>query len=180
MQKQKKRKFSKREQKIIYFTSLLILLILVIKNIIIPVSQKIREINRDIDKKTLLLNRYVSLISQGENMVSLYENYIGSLKIEDRTEDEVIAKLYSEIEKTAKTFNLVIENIQSLPTKIKNDKKEAFLEVEFDGDFGSIFQFINQLENLPLFIKVFSCKLFIQSGKNNGLRCKITFSKLFF
>ncbi|MCK5492803.1 MAG: hypothetical protein KAJ14_06815, partial [Candidatus Omnitrophica bacterium] len=71
MQKQKKRKFSKREQKIIYFTSLLILLILVIKNIIIPVSQKIREINRDIDKKTLLLNRYVSLINQGENMVSL-------------------------------------------------------------------------------------------------------------
>ncbi|MCK5287566.1 MAG: hypothetical protein KAJ79_00765 [Candidatus Omnitrophica bacterium] len=180
MQKQKKRKLSKREQKILYFTFFLISLILVIKIIIIPVNQKMREINRDIDKKALLLNRYVSLISQGENMVSLYENYIGSLKIEDRTEDEVIAKLYSEIEKTAKTFNLVIENIQSLPTKITNDSKEAFLEVEFDGEFGSIFQFINHLENLPLFIKVFSCKLFVQSGKNNRLRCKIIFSKLFF
>lgn len=169
----------KREKVILCITIIIFIVSLIFNFLISPSIAKLNRLNQDINKKTSLLMRYSRLIGKGENIISLYESYKDNLRTQTNSE-RVVADLFKEIKDSAKQFNLNLERIRPRPTEEKKGYKEVSLEVELLGDFSSIFEFVNHFEDSSSFVRIFSLRLSPHSDKSSHLRCKITFSKIFF
>jgi len=140
---------------------------------------KISELNRDIERKTLLLKRHSRLIQRGESIQSLYFNYRGIIDSKNPLE-EAGTDLFKKVKSLTQSLNMTVERVMPLPVKERKDYKETALEVELGGDLKAIFQFINRVEDSLLFVKIVSLYICPQGGSGLPLRCKVTLSKLFF
>ncbi|UCD15540.1 MAG: type 4a pilus biogenesis protein PilO [Candidatus Omnitrophota bacterium] len=173
-----KRALTKREKLIIY-TTLGIFLVSLTFSGLLQGYAKLSALNQDIANKTALLRRHFQLVKKGGDIRSLYESYRSILESEGSAQ-ELDTHLFNEMKDFAATFNLTIERVKPLPVELKKEYAQVSLEVEIVGDFRSIFQLINELENSPSFIKVLSLRLSQQSAGSQLLRCRLTLSRLFF
>ena len=174
----KMRPFSLRERLILYAALAVFVCVLLFKFLISPAAVKLSLISQDIAKKTALLKRYSRLIGKGDRILSLYENYKENLK-EGADPEEVVDMLFKEIESSAKSFNLSLDRIRPQPPEDKGEYKKVSLEIEGEGDFSSIFQFIDYLENSSSFVRIAAFRLFSQTASPQ-LRCRITLYNIFF
>jgi len=135
--------------------------------------------NQEIKEKISLLDKYSLLAAKSGDALSLYERYKNNF--EEKGDSEVIAlDLFREIKNSAGNFNLDIKRIKPQTVEKKKEYKKICLEVELEGNFSSIFRFINHLENLTSFIRISSLELSSRGGSLRQLRCRVTFFKIFF
>lgn len=170
---------SRREKLILILTIVIGVTVLIFNVFISPTLIRLSGIQQDIETKTALLKKYYHLMSQGESILTRYENYKSVIKKEAHPED-VVPALFKEVENMASSLSLPLETIKPLPLQKRQGYKEISLEVELKGDFPEIFRFINKVENSPSFIQVSHLRLAPESHSSSKLLCKITFSKIFF
>lgn len=177
-QKIRIRPLSKREKSALSAVFVILALSLIF-NIVMNIFGKLEDLSEDINRKKNLLNRHFSLISKGNNIRALYEGYKDVLSA-GSTPEEAENALFTEVKDLAGRLNLVIDKIKPLPMEVKRDYKKVFLEIELGGNLRAIFEFINELEKSPSFIKILSLRLYPPSGKSDGLRSRITLSRVVF
>lgn len=177
-QKIRIRPLSKREKSALSAVFVILALSLIF-NIVMNIFGKLEDLREDIERKKNLLNRHFSLISKGNNIRALYEGYKDVLSA-GSTPEEAENALFTEVKDLAGRLNLVIDKIKPLPMEVKRDYKKVFLEIELGGNLRAIFEFINELEKSPSFIKILSLRLYPPSGKSDGLRSRITLSRVVF
>ncbi|MFH1771793.1 MAG: hypothetical protein ABH872_03160 [Candidatus Omnitrophota bacterium] len=173
------RKFTKREKTVSFFIGFFILGALAFNFVISPMFSRIDEMNSEISKKTSLLKRSSRLLSKEEDISSVYDKYKSILE-KDVSPDEVTADLYKEIESAAAGFDILIKKVKPLDLRQSGNFKEAALEVEVEGDFASIFQMVNKLENSVSLIKIVSFRLIAQPKSSKLLLCKLNIVRVFF
>lgn len=172
------RKLTKREQLILYATLIFLGFILLGIGLIRPILIKVKEVNQKIDTKTKLLKRYMGIMNNKDQILSLYNSYRDIL-ITEQTSEEIVASLFSSIENSAQRFNITIERIRPRFVGVKKSYKEVILEVELKGKLASVFQFIVYLEKTSLSVRITSLRI-IPGTDSSSLRCRVTLSKLFF
>jgi Tfp pilus assembly protein PilO len=175
----KLRSLSKREKILLYLAILVVSGIFIFNLVIEPLTIKLARMNEDIRKKEYLLKKYRSLTGKGEDILSLYSRYKGSLAKGQRSQ-EIIDSLFEEVKKTAATVHLNLEKIKPLPIEKNRHFQQALLEVELKGTFSSIFTFIDQLENSSSFVRISSLRLVPQAKDSSVLNCTVTVSRIFF
>ncbi len=168
-----------REKLILWLVLIIFAAVIIFNFGISPVVAKVSRLNDDIEKKTLLLEKYARLIGKGGDIFSLYAQYKANLWIDDLPH-EAIAALFKETKNSAAKFNLVLERLKPHPLEKKNNYKEVSLEIELSGDLSSLFGFVNHIENSTSLIKVSTLRLSSQSNSTSMLRCKVILSKIFF
>ena len=173
------RRFSKREKIILYITISIIIVGSVAYFLMPSVFAMLEKIDREVEQKTFLLRRHFELTQQGEDTFCLYERYKDRLGQEGSSE-EITAGLFEKIEKLAAQFNLHIERIRPQFVKEKKGYKQAVLEVELEGNFRSIFQFINSMETSFLFVQVSSFQLVPSSRFSGQVYCSLGVCEIFF
>ncbi|MBU1122207.1 MAG: type 4a pilus biogenesis protein PilO [Candidatus Omnitrophota bacterium] len=174
----KKRRLSKREKLIISITLGIFIGSLAVNGVMLGRNRLI-SLNQEIANKSSLLRRHFLLVERGGDIRSVYESYKKILEIEGSGQ-ELDADLFNEVKRLTEKLNLSIDRIKPLPVESKANYAQVLLEVEIGGDFKSIFEFINGLENSPSFIRVLNLRLYPQSGSSAPLRCKCLISRLFF
>ena len=173
------RKLTQREKLILYATTGIIVLALLFNFVIVPVFERMSSVNEEIAKKSFLLGKQSGLIHSGENIVSLYENYRNALEKQE-TPEEIVAGLFENIENVALSSGIKVKKVKPLPVKESEEYKEVLLEVDLEGDFASMFKFINKLETDYSLVKIGSLRLAPQSSSSRTLRCRLNLYQIFF
>ena len=75
---------------------------------------------------------------------------------------------------------LAIRNEKILQIGADDSLPKANLEVEVEGSFKAIFQFINKLEHSFALIRISSLTIRSQSQTSDQIRCRLSLSKIFF
>lgn len=174
----KKARLSKREKLIISITFGAVIISLGVGGLIKGYG-KLTALNKDIADKSSLLRRHFLLVKRGGDIRSVYESYKRMLEVEGQ-DKELDADLFNEVKGLAEKFNLAIDRIKPLPVEFKANYAQVLLEVELGGNFKSIFEVINGLENSACFVRILSLRLYSQSGAAAPLRCQILISRMFF
>lgn len=175
----KTRPFSSREKQIIYFVLIIMFLAIIVNLIFFPLSSLLERLNKEIDQKSYLYQRYSGLIKKGEDINTLYDKY-RSLLGQQQSLEEGTATLFEDIKKTAANCNVTVEKVKPLASDKKSNYKQTSLEIELTGNFSSIFDFISQLEYSSLVINIKSLQLASYPGAQGMLQGNIIFSKIFF
>ena len=90
------RRLYRREKIILIFALFVTVVGLMVNFLIAPATAKLKKINKEIENKASLLERYFYLKNKGKDIISLYENYNSALEkvsLEERT-----ANFFEEIE----------------------------------------------------------------------------------
>ncbi len=174
-----KRQFSKREKLIFSITVILGLFVFGLNFIVLPALERINVLNREIDQKSFILKRHFKLINQGDSITSVYENYKQILS-KVVNPDEMTAQLFEEVKLSAGKYGLKVQKIKPLTLKQNTSYKKVALEVDLEGDFKSIFQFINMIENSASLIDINSLNLRSKARSSKLLRCRLALSRSFF
>lgn len=134
---------------------------------------------KKIERKTFLLEKYFHVVKRGENVFSLYESHKYALE-EKKDSQEVISELFERVEIIATESGVTIRRVKPRSVEDKEKYKEAILDIELEGQFSSLFRFINNLEASPYFIRILSFNLLPQLRSSQQLRCRLSLSKIFF
>lgn len=170
---------SKREKIIFSITLAILFFGLSFAFVLVPVLDKISTMDEEIAAKKKLYEKYSNLINKGGDILSLYEGYKDTLQA-DAGHGDIDELLFNDINGLAKKSGLAIERIKLQPIEEKKGYRQASLEVEMGGDLNTFFQFINELENLSVFIKMSALRIVPQTGSSSGLRFRIMLSRISF
>lgn len=171
-------KLSKREKIIAVITTTIILLGVLTNFIVLPLSDKIISNNDILQKKTLYLARYFPMLEQGESAASLYKDYQDILDTSKSTED-VLNELFKQAEALAKKLKINLMEVKPLGSKVEGKENIVSLEFMIEGNFNSLFRFVNLMEQSSPMIAVESLDLASQA-QTKDLRCRIVVVKSYF
>ncbi|MCQ9206116.1 MAG: type 4a pilus biogenesis protein PilO [Omnitrophica bacterium] len=175
----KLRKFSEREKIILNITIGIAVAVTVLHLVINPIFNFMKTTNKEIERKTFLLEKYFHVVKRGENVFSLYESHKYALE-EKKDSQEVISELFERVEIIATESGVTIRRVKPRSVEDKEKYKEAILDIELEGQFSSLFRFINNLEASPYFIRILSFNLLPRLRSSQQLRCRLSLSKIFF
>ena len=175
----KLKKLSQREKATLYLTISIIVAVVLFNLIINPTLDKMSGINQEIERKTALLERYSGLINRGEDVFALYEEHKDILEKQIEP-DEITNNLFNEIAGLANKSEVKIKRVKPMPVTKRGEYSQAFLEVELEGKFQSIFKLINNLETSSALIKISSLRLLPGPQSSKDLRCRLILFKIIF
>lgn len=173
------RQLSKREKTFFYLTIGAVILGLAYNFVVEPAIRHFTAVNKEIEEKTFLLRKQQSLILGGQDIISVYEQYKNTLD-KEKDAEEVISTLFGEIEAAAAETGLKVKKVKPLASQEGREYKQALLEIDVEGDFVSLFKFINKLESGSPLLKIVSLYIASQSESSQTLRCRLSLAKIFF
>ncbi len=169
---------SAREKNILRLAILVVAAGLVFNFALSPLIGKVTGIGAEISRKEYILKKYAYFQEKSRAL-----NLAGGAAAMDLTKslsnDAAIDEMFSAVSEAARKYALRVQKIKPLPVGSAHSSKQAVLEVEVVGSFSAIFNFIDAVEESPLFVRVFTFHL-AASGNDGGLlRCTIAFSRVF-
>jgi len=171
------KKLNQREIRILILTSVLIILFVCYKFIFKPVHEGTVDINDRLRADEVLLKKARQLVGQKTLVEARYQNLVSLIGVVD-SEEAQMPVIVSKIESAARDSNVHIANIQ--PQKSTTQKEAKFLSVELqiDGQWLDIVQFLYTLQQQPNFYFINELNLEKYSDTTNSLRGRIVISRM--
>lgn len=169
---------SSREQKILYLTVLVVIVGVVFNFFIAPVVNGVSGIDSEIARKEYMLKKY-RYFEEKSRALNLSDNLFSADLTKNLTLDEAVGGMFTVVSEAAKKYSLNVQKIKPLPVGQGRSSKQAVLEVEVVGNFSAVFNFIDTVEESPLFIRVSAFHLAVPSIDSGNLRCVVAFSRVF-
>lgn len=170
-------KLKKREKYILYFAVLVIGFLFFDRIIIRPVLTELNNLNRKISVKEKQLRRSLKLLSQKEEISSLYSEYTDPIK-QKLSDEEEIAQLLSRIEEVAKETNVVLVRIKPSQTKKEEFYKKFLMKVEAEATISRLIDFVYKLEKSSQLIRVKDFRVTPQKRGSSLLKIEMSISKI--
>jgi Tfp pilus assembly protein PilO len=137
-------KFSKREKTIAYVVVIAISLLVSVRLIVSPIKTKLKEIDKEIETTRKQLERDWGRLEQKEVLTQRYQKYIQYAKVIG-SDEEVMAKILSEIEGLASEAAINLIDVKPSPAKKIDFYNQYTIEVKAEGDMTSIVTFLYKL-----------------------------------
>ncbi len=160
------RRFSRREQKIVYFFLATVLIAVVFTWCIKPLNSKLKNIKQ---KKHVLqrkITKKTRAMRQSKSVDKNYEKYINDLR-QQGTNEEVMSKIVSEIEEVAGDISLRISELKPMRVKKSDFINQFSVSLTIDSNFEEVIEFIHILQSKPHLFNVEELKF------NKGSRAKV-------
>lgn len=171
------RKLNSRETVILIVTVALALFFIVYQGVVKPMHEGSIDINDRLrlDREQLIKDSL--LVAEKPVIEARYKNLVDLLGVFDSEEAQVPA-IVSKIETAAREANIHIANIQ--PRKSVSQKEARFLavELEIDGQWPGIVQFLRMLQEQPNLYFIDELNLEKYSGVVNSIRGRIVVSRM--
>lgn len=171
------KKLKPRETVILIITIILAILFMAYQFVIKPVQEGAIDINDQLrlDQDKILKAR--EMVAEGPQTDARYRNLVNLIGLNDSDEAQM-PTIVSKIESAARENNIHIGNIQ--PQKSDVGKEVTFLgvEVEIDGQWLDIVQFLNSLQQSPNLYFINELNLEKYSDTANSLRGRIVVSRM--
>jgi len=172
-------KFSKREILLFAITIGIIVCVSIGLFAVEPLLSRLSALNTGILKKSYLLQQQSYFVKRGDNTESLRQRYQDILK-DFSSNEEITEYFFEAVKRLAKERGLAVRQVKPLATTRQKAFQQISLELEFEGDFKSLFQLVEDLENSPALLNISS--MTIRSAMRDGkkLQCRLSLSKIFF
>lgn len=172
-------RFSKRETLLFVITISIAGCVGIVFFAVEPLINKLSSLDASIRKKSYLLQQQSYFVQRGDSIESLYQHYQDILK-KFSSNEEITEYFFEAVKRLAKERGLAVRQVKPLAAVRQKTFQQISLELEFEGDFKSLFQLINDLENSPALLNIGS--MTIRSAMRDGkrLQCRLSLSKIFF
>jgi Tfp pilus assembly protein PilO len=171
------KKLSSRETQILFITLGLIVFFVVYQFVIKPMHAGSMDINDQIRMDRDQLSKASRLVAERPLVEARYQKLVDLIGVVD-SEEAQMPTIVSKIEGAARESNIHIANIQ--PQKSVAQKEARFLavELEIDGQWLDIVQFLYLLQQQPNLYFINELNLEKYSGAINSLRGRIVISRM--
>lgn len=171
-------RLSKREKNIVYFSALLLLLLILDRIIIYPIYSKIKSLNNEIKAKELSISKNLRIVTQKQRILHETIQYASFLS-NPESEEEGMTSLLKVIANIANKNSLYI--IDMKPAGLKEDKnniKRYLVNLSCEGQMEQIMDFMYNLENSNELLAVEKYQLNPKSKESSIAQCSMTISKI--
>lgn len=162
-------RFSKRERHLFIGTIAVVCVAMGYIIILEPLTNRWKALGRQIEQKTVKLNKNLSILQQEKRIKSEFAKYAEHTRSMG-ADEEVIATLLKIIESKASGTATRITNIRPKPVKDRGFYKEFSFEVMSESSLEDLLQFVYELQNSKELLKVKRLTLTLKSGQASTLR----------
>ena len=154
---------SKREILMFKITLGVAIFVIIFNFVILPLFDKNKELNKELNLLQIRLKKYQWLLGQKEYLKNKYKEFIETFKMQDIDKD-ININILAELEEIAKNSNIHIIDIRSQSVLSGKIYKELVIELKTEGRVEDYIKFIYALENPLLLLKI---KRFQVNAKSN-------------
>ena len=171
------KKLNKRETLILVITLALAAIFIAYQFVIKPMHEGVLDINDQLRVAKDRLAKAHQMVAQKSLVAARYQNLVDLIGVAG-SEDVQVPVIVSKIETAARESNIHIANIQ--PQKSVTQKEARFLSVdlEIDGQWLDIVQFLYLLQQQPNFYFINDLNLEKYSDTTDSLRGRIVISRM--
>jgi len=171
------KKLNSRETFILIITLGLIVLFVVYQFVVKPMHEGAVDINDQLRVVEHRLTKSVQLLGQKDLIEARYQELVNLIGVVD-SEDAQMPAIISKIEAAARESNIHIANIQPQKSTTRKEVRFLAVEVEIDGQWKDIVQFLYELQEQPNFYFINELSLEKYSDMTNSLRGRIVISRM--
>jgi Tfp pilus assembly protein PilO len=172
------KKLSKREALIFIITLGLAVFFTVYQFVIKPMHEGAMDIDDQLRVAKDRLVKTRQMAAQKPRVEAQYQHLLDLVGVAD-SEDVQMPTVISKIEAAARDSNIHIANIQPQRSIIQPAAKFLVVELEIDGQWVDIAQFLQSLQQPPNFYFIDDLNLEKYSGETDSLRGRIVISRMF-
>jgi Tfp pilus assembly protein PilO len=172
------KKLSSRETSILIITLVLIVFFMVYQFVIKPMNEGATDIDDRLRLDYKQLMKASQLVAQESLVEARYKNLVNLIGKEDSDEAQM-PTIISKIEAAAHESNIHIANIQPQRSTVQNEVRFLGVELEIEGQWLDIVQFMSLLQQQPNFYFVNELNLEKYSDTTNSLRGRVVISRMY-
>lgn len=169
---------SMREKKLAFTTLALVSLSIGYIFILEPLSKKYVGLNQEIHTKQIRLAKSERLVKEKDVITRGYKKY-SQLLTTSGSEEEEMAVVLSEIEKTGKAAGIYMSDVKPQRVKEMDFYRELLVEIKFQATMQTLAQFIYNLENSGSLLKVKRLQINIKGGGAASIEGNLQISRIF-
>lgn len=158
--------FNKRERKLFLATIIICGFGLLYSFVYKPFITEYRKLDNEIKLNILELKQLQLLITQKEQIQSIYDNYKTKLR-PAKSDSEEITNISQEITDIVEGAKLVLLEIKVLRVENAEYHKKYYIKVQMEGELVPVSSFIYDIQNSPQMLKVESLFLDFQTRNLN-------------
>ena len=171
------KKLNRREFSILMITLSLLVFFVFFKFVIKPMRQGSSDINDRLRVVRVKLIKARQMVVQKSRVEARYQNLVNLIGVVD-SEDAQMLTIVSKIDAAARESNIHIANIQPQKSVTQKDFRFLAVELEIDGQWLDIVQFLYLLQKQPNFYFINELNLEKYSGVSSSLRGRIVVSRM--
>ncbi len=168
---------NQREIIILVVTIVLAVVFFVFQFVIKPMHEGSVDINGQLRVVKANLIKARQMVAQKPLVEARYQNLVDLIGVVD-SEDAQMPMIISKIETSARESNIHIANIQPQKTVTQKEARFLAVELEIDGQWLDIVQFLYLLQQKPNFYFINEINLEKYSGTVSSLRGRIVVSRM--
>ena len=170
-------KLTKRERYITYISIAIVVCVFFDKAVFTPVMDKLESLNAEIIIQEKKLQKSMQILLQEDYISSEYKEFAQHIK-QERSDEEAIAILLSNIEKMAKNSSVSIIDMKPAPVEKLEFYKRYTIGVEVEAKIGHLADFIYQLEKTPQLLRVGEFRLSPKKKETAVLRIHMVVTEI--
>ena len=171
------KKLNRREFSILMITLALLVFFVIFQFVIKPVRQGSSDINDRLRVVRAKLIKARQMVVQKPLVEARYQNLVNLIGVV-ASEDAQMPTIVSKIDAAARESNIHIANIQPQKSVTQKDFRFLAVELEIDGQWLDIVQFLYLLQKQPNFYFINELNLEKYSGVSSSLRGRIVVSRM--
>lgn len=170
-------KLTKKEKKIFYVASAVVLLMVFDKLVVTPVFLKMRLLNQQIVEKETEIKKNMRLLAQKDHILALKNKYKGFLTDEDDT-DVIKQSLIKDVESLANKTSIYLIDIKPTGIRDEGGVKKYNAGLNFEAEMEEVTDFIHNIESSKSFLTIKSYQITPKMKNSSIAKCSMTISKI--
>ena len=166
-----------REKRLVAITLALASLSIGYIFILEPFYKKYVGFNQEIHVKQIRLAKSLRLVKEKDAITREYKKY-SRLLTTSGSEEEEMAAVLSEIEKTGKAAGIYMSDVKPQRVKDMDFYRELLVEIKFQATMQTLAQFIYNLESSHSLLKVKRLQINIKGGGDVSIEGNLQISKI--
>ena len=171
------KRLSSREMLILIVTIVLSVLFITYQWGIRPIQEGALDINDRLRLDRAKLIKAQEMLAKKSQVEDRYRHLVNLVGVADSDETEM-PTIVAKIENAARESNIHIANIQPQRSSTQNEARFLAVEIEIDGQWLDIVQFLRLLQQQPNFYFIDELNLEKYSDAANSLRGRIVVSRM--
>ncbi|MCX5703349.1 MAG: hypothetical protein NT066_02490 [Candidatus Omnitrophica bacterium] len=167
----------KRQRAVLYFTVCFVLLAVIDRLIIYPVSYRIGSLNKEIKEKEAGIKKDLRILSMKNKIVNERSKY-SSFFYSAKSEEEEYTIIYKEVENLANRSSVYLIDIKPGGVKEAGSAKKFLINLNFEAQMEQLVDFMYNIENSAQLLIIEKFQISPKSIESSVARCTMVVSKI--
>jgi len=170
-------RFSKREKAVFYAAGLVLLLTILDRLVISPITDKIKSLEDDIAEEKSSIKKSMRILRYKDRIVTekkRYKDYMQSSK----SEEEEMTGILKVVEKQAKSAGIYLIDMKPGDVKKMASTKKYTVNLNCEAQMEQLIDFMYEIESSKKLLTIERFQIAPKSRESSVASCRLTISKL--